>query len=83
MLSKKEEYKLDSITAIIEVSKTAKQFPRLSSYEVEWLATKLKETNDTLKELEEEVAKNLGLPEINHKIPCSERSCGTCRTEGL
>ena len=49
-LSKEEEHKLNSFIEIIRNAKKYDNFPGLSAYDIEWLANKLKETNDKLKE---------------------------------
>jgi hypothetical protein len=69
MLSNNERARLAAILGIsrIDEERGVKFSSEYSIEVVRWLALKLEEINNTLKELEEEVAKNLGLSEINCK----------------
>jgi len=46
MLNKEEEYKLDVLVATITTSKNGGFYPRMSAYDIEWLARKLEESNE-------------------------------------
>jgi hypothetical protein len=56
MLSPEEENKIDYLNAIIQDYKRNDNYPTLVAYDIEWLAVKLKEINDELKSVYEEIA---------------------------
>ena len=88
MLTKEEEIDVKKIltTAKEEKEESLRVSNHIGVDDIILLCTKLLETNNTLKELEEEVANQLGLPEINHKydkevpIPCKREHCSVCGT---
>lgn len=55
MLSKEEQEVLNALLSVIEDSKERSTVLRLSYYDMEWLAKKLKETNDELSKLKKEI----------------------------
>lgn len=58
MLDKREELRLEHFTEIIEESKKEGKMPRFGAYDIEWLADKLKEVNNELKELKTSLEKH-------------------------
>jgi len=55
MLTKEEESRLVGIQRTIQAAKEQQKMPMIGAYDMEWLAEKLKETNDELKELNRSV----------------------------
>lgn len=54
MLNKEEEQRLKGIIEKIVTCKMDLKYPKLNSYDIEWLAWKLKETNEELKKVARE-----------------------------
>jgi len=57
MLSKEEELKLEFLSKIISISKEDCRYPQLTSYDMEWLAERLKKVNDELSQTALELQK--------------------------
>jgi hypothetical protein len=84
MLSKVEELRLDALLELTtgDPEQSITFTDEYSFRGVKWLANKLKETNDELKSVYEEVALNL---RSQHKdptlpVPCKRAHCEVCGT---
>ncbi len=57
MLSEKEETRLQGLAEKVAFCKEDLQYPRLNTYDIEWLVTRLKEVNDECSKISAELQK--------------------------